>query len=120
MVATIHNEQRGHRVDSAVYNVMDWATLVSIYGVDGSDGNAGARGILAANGITTVNTSVQQPQGKAKFYEAGAVGVWANEFPIRTIQWIDENEDEKWWSQTTVSPTYAIDDQYAMIEMTGL
>jgi hypothetical protein len=120
MVATIQNEQRGHRYNSAIYNTLDWATLVSIYGVDGSDGNAGARAILAANGITTVNTSVQQTQGKAKFYEAGAVGVWAMEFPIRTIQWIDEEEDEKWWSQTTASPCYAVDDQFAMVEMTGL
>lgn len=120
MVATVHNEQRGHRYNSAIYNVMDWATMVSIYGVDGSDGNAGARAILAANGITTVDTSVQVAQGTAYFYEAGAVGVWANEFPIRTIQWIDENEDEKWWSQTTVSPTYAIDDQFAILKATGL
>lgn len=120
MVATIHNEQRGHRMNSAIYNTMDWATLVGIYGVDGTDGNAGARAILAANGVTTVDVSVQQPQGKAKFYEAGAVGTWGTQFPIRTIQWTDENEDEKWWSQTTVSPTYAVDDQFAIIEMTGL
>lgn len=120
MVATVHSEQRGHRLNSAIYNTMDWATLVSIYGVDGTDGNAGARAILAANGITTVDVSVQQPQGKAKFYEAGAVGVWSMQFPIRTIQWIDEEEDEKWWSQTTASPCYAVDDQYAILEMTGL
>lgn len=120
LVATIHNEQRGHRMNSAIYNTLDWATMVAIYGVDGSDGNAGARAILAANGITTVDTSVQQPQGKAKFYEAGAVGVWANEFPLETRQWIDENEDQKWWSQTTVSPCYAVDDQFALLEMTGL
>lgn len=120
LVATIHGEQRGHRMNSVIYNNMDWATLVSIYGVDGTDGNAGARAILAANGITNVNTSVQQPQGKAKFYEAGAVGSWYTEFPLKTIQWEDPVEDEKWWSQTTVSPTYAVDDQFAMVEQTGL
>jgi len=120
LVATIHNEQRGHRLNSAIYNTLDWATLVSIYGVDGTDGNAGARAILAANGITTVDVSVQQTQGKAKFYEAGAVGVWAMEFPIMTRQWEDPLEDMKWWSETTASPCYAVDDQFAMVEMTGL
>ncbi len=120
MVATVHGEQRGHRMDSVIYNNMDWATLVSIFGVDGSDGNAGARAILAANGITNVNTSVQQTQGKAKFYEAGAVGSWYTEFPLTTRQWNDPLEDNKWWSETTVSPTYAVDDQFAIVEMTGL
>jgi len=121
LVATVHNEQRGHRLNSVIYNSLDWANMVAIYGANGiTEGNAGARAMLAANGITTVDVSVQVAQGSAFFYEAGQVGVWANEFPIRTIQWIDEMEDEKWWSQTTVSPTYAIDDQYALMKQTGL
>lgn len=120
MVATVHNEQRGHKLNSAIYNTLDWSILVATYGVGGGDGNAGARAMLAANGITTVDVSVQQTQGKAKFYEAGQVGTWSNEFPLEHVDWIDEEEDMKRWDQFTVSPTYAVDDQYALLEMTGL
>jgi len=121
LTATVHNEQRGRRLNSVIYNTLDWATMVAIHGANGAtEGNAGARAMLAASGITTVDVSVQQAAGSAIFYEAGQVGVWGNEFPIRTIQWIDEQEDEKWWSQTTVSPCYAIDNQFALMRLTGL
>jgi hypothetical protein len=126
MVATVRNEGRGHRLNSAIYNTLDWAKLTSIYSVGGIggggrvDGDAGARAMLATHGITTVDVSVQQAVGKAKFYEAGMVGTWSNEFPLEHISWIDNVEDQKRWEQFTVSPTYAVDDQYAIIEQTGL
>lgn len=124
MTATVLNEGRGHRLNSAIYNSLDWATLSSMYSDNGGNGagngDAGARQMLAAHGITTVDVSIQQTAGKAKFYEAGQVGTWATEFPLEHITWYDEEEDMKRWDQFTVSPCYAVDDQYALIEQTGL
>jgi hypothetical protein len=127
LVATIRNEGRGHNLNSAIYNSLDWATMTAIYsvggvasGVKGVDGDAGARAMLRTHGISTVDVSVQQTLGKAKFYESGQVGTWSNEFPLEHITWIDEEEDQKRWDQFTVSPCYVVDDQFAMIEQTGL
>jgi hypothetical protein len=44
-------------LNSAIYNSLDWATLVSIFAVGGADGQSGARAMLAANGITTVDVT---------------------------------------------------------------
>jgi hypothetical protein len=122
LVATIQNEGRGHRMNSVIYNSLDWATLTSMYsGASGAEsGEAGARQMLAAHGITTVDVSIQQTAGKAKFYEAGMVGTWSTEFPLEHITWQDPEEDNKRWDQFTVSPCYAIDDQYALVEQSGL
>lgn len=120
VVATVDTEERGHVLDSVIYNTLNWAELVSIYAASGADGNAGARAMLAANGITSVDVSPRQPQGRAKFYEVGQVGTWANEFPLDETTWFDPEEDNRWWYQNTVSPTYAVDDQFAMLEQTGI
>lgn len=120
LVSTVHNEQRGHKVNSAIYNTLDWGVLQAIYSQNGGDGDVGARAMLAAHGITTVDVSVQQTQGKAKFYEAGQVGTWAYQFPLEHKQWIDEVEDDKEWHRFTVSPVYAVRDQFSFLEQTGL
>lgn len=120
LVATVDTEERGHVLDSVIYNSMDWATLVSIFAVGGADGQAGARGMLAANGITTVDVTPRQPQGRAKFYEAGRVGKWGNEFPLAEKTWEDPDTDDTWYYRNTVSPIMAVTDQFAMLEMTGL
>jgi hypothetical protein len=120
MVATVHNEQRGRKLNSALYNTLDWAKLQTIFGVGGGSGDAGARAMLAAFGITNVFVSVQQTATKAKFWEEGQVGVWSNEFPLDENTWEDPDRDRLWTYQVTVSPTLAVTDQFAMIEMTGL
>lgn len=120
IIATIHNEQRGHRLNSVIYNTLDWATLTTIYGASGGDGEAGARAMLRSFGITTVDVSVQQTAGKAKFYEAGQVGRWGSQFPLSEVAWIDHDRDELWNFQMTVSPVFAVTDQFAMLEQTGL
>lgn len=120
--ATVHNEQRGHRLNSAIYNTLDWATLTGIYAAmpGAGDGDAGARAMLRANGVTNVYVSVQQPQGQAKFYEAGQVGQWNTEFPLTHKSWIDPVEDDKRWEQFNVSPCFAVRDQFAIMQQTGL
>jgi hypothetical protein len=55
-----------------------------------------------------------------KFYEAGQVGTWSNEFPLAEDSWYDKERDNVWKYQNTVSPTFAVEDQFAMLEMTGV
>lgn len=120
LVATVDTEERGHRLNSVVYNTLDWATLQSIYAVNGGDGDAGARAMLASFGITNVSSSNRQTQGRAKFYEAGQVGQWGNEFPLTEDSWFDKETDNTWHYANTVSPIFAVDDQFAILEQTGL
>jgi hypothetical protein len=106
-------EERGYKVDSAIINPLDWANLVTIYGADA------VAGVLASVGITDYTLSPRQVAGKVKLYQAGLVGVWSNEFPLSENEW-EEKETESWWYQWSVSPTFAVTNQFTVIELTGV
>jgi hypothetical protein len=48
------------------------------------------------------------------------VGKWNTEFPLEHLSWQDPKEDNKRWEQFTVSPCFAVSDQFALLEQTGL
>ncbi len=121
VVSAVDVEERGHVLNSAIFNPLDWANLKKIYAsLNAGNGDASARAVLTDNGITTIDTTPRQPQGRVKLYEAGMVGTWSNEFPLTETTWFDEETDMTWWYQSTVSPAFAVDDQFAMLELVGV
>jgi len=106
-------EERGHVLNAAIVNPLDWANLVAIYGA------SNVASVLASAGFTDYTISPRQLRGKVKLYELGQVGVWSNEFPLDQSTW-EEKETESWWYQWSVSPTFAVTDQYTLIELTGV
>jgi hypothetical protein len=110
---TIDVEERGHVLNAAIIHPLDWANLVTIYGA------SNVESVLGSVGITAYTITPRQLRGKVKLYEQGRVGVWSNEFPLDQAFW-EEKETESWWYQWSVSPTFAVTDQFAMIELTGV
>jgi hypothetical protein len=75
--------------------------------------------ILATAGITNWYSSPRVTPGTAILYEAGAVGGWANEFPLAEETWY-EPEVQSDWYQWSVSPAMFVDDPYALEQLTGI
>jgi hypothetical protein len=112
--AVIELEERGHILNAAIFNPLDWANLVTIYGADGVDA------MLKSVGITDYTVTPRQLHGKVKLYELGRVGVWSNEFPLEEDTWEDKSTDKTWHYSWTVSPTFAVTNQFTLLEMTGV
>lgn len=110
----IDMEERGHVLDSGIFNPLDWANLVTIYGADS------IASVLESVKITDYTITPRQAAGKVKLYEQGKVGVWSNEFPLDQTTWEDKGTDSTWHYAWSISPAFAVDDQFAMIEMTGV
>lgn len=110
----IDMEERGHVLNSAIFNPLDWANLVTIYGADN------VAGVLESVKITDYTITPRQVHGKVKLYEAGMVGKWMNEFPLEEDSWEDKSTDKTWHYSSTISPAFAVQDQFAMIELTGV
>jgi hypothetical protein len=106
-------EERGHVLNGAIFNPHDWLNLVNYYGSKDIDA------ALEAVGITERYVTPRQARGKVKLYESGGVGVWSNEFPLEEDTW-EEKQTQSWWYQWSVSPAFAVTDQFAMIEVTGV
>lgn len=111
---TVDLEERGHVLNGAIFNPTDLANLTVIYGPEG------VAPMLRSVGITEYFSTPRQTAGKVKLYEAGAVGEWRNEFPLDQTTWFDEETDMTWWYQWSVSPTFAVTDQFAIVELTGV
>jgi hypothetical protein len=115
--AAVSLEERGHQLDSIVLHPNEWANLVRIYGADGVNAalnSAGIRNVIVSQRITA---------GTAYLFEQGMVGFWRNEFPLS-----EETEEEgvaaggrqRTWYQASVSPVMGVDDQYALLKLTGI
>lgn len=110
----IELEERGHTLNGAILHPTDWLNLSNVYGV------ANVGNVLESAGITEYYVTPRQTQGKVKLYEAGQVGLWSNEFPLDQTSEIDLKRDKLWWYEWTISPLFAVTDQYAMVEMDGI
>lgn len=115
--ASIMLEERGHQLNSIALSPTDYANLIRIYGPDG------VAAALASVGITQVIVSQRITAGAAYLFERGMVGFWRNEFPLQ-----EETEEEgvaaggrqRWHYQASVSPVMGVDDQYALLKLTGI
>jgi hypothetical protein len=106
-------EERGHVLNGQVINPHDMNNLITYYGADDVDA------ALKSVGIEETNVTPRQARGKVKLYEQGGVGDWSNEFPLEEDEW-EEKKTQSWWYQWSVSPAFAVTDQFAMLEITGV
>jgi hypothetical protein len=107
-------EERGQVLNAAIINPLDWANLVTIYGPEG------VNSMLTSVGIEDYTVTPRQLAGKVKLYQLGAVGDWSNEFPLDQSTWEDEHTDKTWHYAWSVSPTFAVTNQFALLELTGV
>lgn len=111
-------EERGHDLSGLILHPSQWSELLKIFGT-----SQGARDALRSVGITEVFVSARHPAGQATLYEPNGVGGWRNEFPLT-----QETEDEgpaaggrqRTWYQFSVSPVIWVDDQFALLRITGI
>jgi hypothetical protein len=111
----IQSEQRGHDLDSILIHPNQELSLAQAAAAQGVTIDQ----ILATAGIRNWFSSMRVTAGTALLFEAGAVGGWANEFPLSQDTWY-ENKIESWWYQWSVSPAMFIDDPYGLVQLTGI
>jgi hypothetical protein len=111
----VEAEQRGHVLDSILINPNQELSLAQAAAATGVTIDQ----IFATAGIRNWFASPRVTAGTAILYEAGAVGGWANEFPLAQDTWY-ENEIESTWFQWTVSPAMFIDDPFGIVQLTGI
>jgi hypothetical protein len=123
--AFVDLEERGHSMDSLILhptNAMEamqafpGMPLTQIFGqADGAENGMSIRNVFVTPRYTL---------GRALMFEAGQVGTWRNEFPLE-----EETEYEgpasttgaqRWWYQWSISPLFAVFDQFSFMEVRGL
>jgi hypothetical protein len=123
--AFVDLEERGHSMDSLILhptNAMEamqafpGMPLTQIFGqADGAENGMSIRNVFVTPRYTL---------GRALMFEAGQVGTWRNEFPLE-----EETEYEgpasttgaqRWWYQWSISPLFAVLDQFSFMEVRGL
>jgi hypothetical protein len=112
---TVDDEERAHRLDSIIINPTQYSALAKLALATGQS----VEQMLGAVGITNVIKSRRQTAGTALLFEAGAVGFWANEEPLRGKTW-EEQDPEQTWYLWNIIPAVAVDDPYAMLQLTGI
>lgn len=111
----IDDEERAHNLNSIIVNPTQYSALAKLALATGQS----VEQMLGAVGITTVIKSRRQTAGTALLFEAGAVGFWANEEPLRQTTKEDFDPEQTWY-RWSISPAVAVDDPYAMLQLTGL
>lgn len=109
--ATVDAEERGHNLNSAIINPLDALLVVQAYPT------LTVQQVFASAGIPNVYETHRQRQGTVRFFEAGAFGEWRNEFPLDETVWVEERTDNTTWYQWSISPLFAVIDQFAYLEL---
>jgi hypothetical protein len=109
----VEEEERGKVLNGAIMHPNEWLNLSKYYGA------ADIAEALKAIGIQEWFVTMRQTKGKVKLYEAGGVGDWATEFPLEEDEW-EEKPTQSWWYQWSVSPAFAVTDQFTLLEVTGV
>lgn len=112
---TVDDEERAHNLDSIIVNPAQYSSLAKLALATGQS----VEQMLASVGITNVIKSRRQTAGTALLFEAGAVGFWANEAPLRGKSWEEEDPEQTWYLWNII-PAVAVDDPFAMLQLTGL
>lgn len=76
--------------------------------------------VLGAAGTTEVFVTPRHTAGRATLYEPGQVGEWRNEFPLAEEVWEDKDGRQRTWYQWSISPLFAVVDQFAIMELRGI
>lgn len=108
-------EERGHDLTAAIFHPNQILSIQQAYP------NNSVADILSSVGITQYFVTPRHTAGRVTLYEPGQVGEWRNEFPLE-----EEVEDEgpsssegaqRTWYQWSISPMFAIVDQFAIREL---
>jgi hypothetical protein len=122
-IAQVDLEERGHQLNSMILhptNAMEarqaypGMTLKEIFN-QADDETSGM-------GITNIYVTPRATLGTATLFEQGQVGVWKNEFPLEEeTEWEGfPRKRQRWWYQWSISPMFAVVDQFAVLEIRGL
>jgi hypothetical protein len=111
----VDDEERAHALDSIILHPNQYSALAKLALATGQTVDS----MLGAVGIRNVIKSRRQTAGTALLFEQGAVGFWANEEPLQGDTW-DEKDPKVTWYGWDISPAVAVDDPYAMLQLTGL
>lgn len=82
-----------------------------------------ATGEGTQRGIRNVFVTNRHQAGVATVFEAGAVGEWRNEFPFESeSEWEGPASGgrQRWVYQWSISPLFAVDNQFAILEIRGI
>lgn len=107
-------EERGHDLTAIIMHPNQALTIQQAF--PGQTIEA----VLGAAGITSVNITPRHTAGKVTLYEPGQVGEWRNEFPLEEETWDDKDGRQKTWYQWSISPLFAVVDQFAIREIRGV
>lgn len=82
-----------------------------------------ASGQGTQRGVRNVFVTPRHTAGVATLFEAGNVGEWRNEFPLEEeTEWEGPASGgrQRWWYQWSISPLFAVDNQFALLEIRGI
>lgn len=120
VLAAAEIEERGHRYDSMILHptnalevqqAFPGQSLLEVFRLSGSGGTG--------SGISNVYVTPRATVGRAILFEQGQVGVWKNEFPLEEDVWDDKSRQITYY-QWSISPLFAIVDQFALWELRAL
>lgn len=117
-VETADLEERGIDFDSAIIHPTQMRYARAYYG-----STANFRDALAEYGITNIFVTPRQTAGRILLFASGQVGEWRNEFPLEEeTEWegVAAGGRQRWWYQWSISPLFAVDNPFAMLEIRGL
>lgn len=114
-VETVDLEERGIEFNAAIMHPTQMRYARAYYG-----SSRNVRDAFAEYGISDVYVTPRQTAGRALLFEKGQVGEWRNEFPLEEEVWQDKDGRQQTWYQWSISPLFAVDNPYAMLEVRGL
>lgn len=106
-------EERGNMLSGVIMHPNQALSIMQAYPDDG------VAAILANVGITEFYVTQRATPGTVLLYEPGNVGVWRNEFPLAEEVWADGEGRQRTWYQWSISPLFAVDNQFAILEIRG-
>jgi hypothetical protein len=124
-VAAVDLEERGHTFDSmllhpnqatSVLQAFPGLTLSQVFSQTSS-------GEFGGSGIQNIFVTPRATAGVATLFESGQVGEWRNEFPLeQETEWEGPASGgrQRWWYQWSISPLFAVTDQFAIMELRGI
>jgi hypothetical protein len=118
VVETVDLEERGVVLDSVIIHTTDMRFLRAYYGSTTS-----VRDAFAEYGITNIFVTPRRTAGRPLFFAKGLVGEWRNEFPLQEeTEWegVAAGGRQRWWYQWSISPLFAVDNQFALLELRGV
>lgn len=123
--AQIDNEERGHTADSLLLHTNQAVTAMQAFpGMTLQQIFGQAIDPQGSQAIRDIYVTPRMTAGVAAVFDSGTVGVWRNEFPLEEETEYEgpasEGGAQRWWYQWSISPLFAVVDQYAYLEIRGI